>query len=341
MKIGIVTIYKCYNYGSFYQAYGLQKYLKDLGHEVKFLPIDSLYNKKYRIRKQFNKDISRDLFSLKLLHGYLHDWKLYHIADKNEDDFDLIIIGSDEIWNINNRTFIPAPEYYGLNMTCSNIISYASCIGRSTVGDFDKYKDFIRGIKGLHAVSARDDATEHFLRNIMPEKQIQRVLDPSFLINWKSLEKPCSRKNFILVYTYDGSWGFPEEYIVKTRKFADQVNVPLVSVGFKNDWCDESIACSPREFLGYLHNASYVVTDTFHGTVMSIQFQKQFVCMGAGKSKVESVLRELNLQDRLFDADRQIADYFSNAIDYFTVKQCIDEKCEASKGYLQSKMNDD
>lgn len=334
MKIGIVTIYKCYNYGSFYQAYGLQKYLQDLGHEAKFLPLDTLYNKKYRLRKQFNRNVSRDIFSAKLIGGYLKDWKLYHIADSKETDFDLIIIGSDEIWNINNRTFTQAPEYYGLNLPVSNVISYASCIGRSGADDFKEYGHFVKGIEGLRQVSARDDATEQFLKEIMPEKSILRVLDPSFLIDWSKVEKPCNKKDYILVYTYDGDWGFSKEYIEAAKKFSQEVQLPLISVGFKNDWCDESIACSPREFLGYLKNANYVITDTFHGTVMSIQYNKQFICMGAGKSKVESVLKELRLSDCIYSDQKDIREYVHYSIEYEGINAVIDQKRKESKEYL-------
>lgn len=330
MKIGIVTIYKCYNYGSFFQAYGLQKYLEDLGHKVKFLPIDSWYNMKYRLRKQFNRDWARDWFSFRLMRCYCEDWKLYNIAGKNEKDFDLIIIGSDEIWNINNKTFLPAKEYYGLNLPCSKIISYASCVGRSCFDDFRCHEDLIEGIRNLDTVSARDDATEEFLKTILPNREIPRVLDPSFLIDWNDIAKPCSKKDFILVYTYDGSWGFSEEQIRKTKEFAASKHLPLVSVGFKNDWCDESIACSPREFLGYLRNANYVITDTFHGTVMSIQFNKQFICMGRGKSKVESVLKELSLTESLFSVGNLHCD-----INYAESKTIIGSRKLNSKQYIR------
>ena len=191
------------------------------------------------------------------------------------------------------------------------------------------------GIKELKQVSARDDVTQQFLEEIMPEKRIQRVLDPSFLIDWNKVEKPCSKKDYVLIYTYDGDWGFSEESIEAAKRFSREVQLPLVSIGFKNDWCDESIACSPREFLGYLRNANYVITDTFHGTVMSIQYNKQFICMGAGKSKVESVLKELRLSDCLYSSQKDIGEYVRRSIGYESINEIIDQKRKESKKYLQ------
>lgn len=334
MKIGIVTIYRCYNYGSFYQAYGLQKYLQDLGHTVDFIPIDTLYNKKYRLRKQFNRDLSRDLFSVQLIGKYIKDWKLLNIANKKCDDYDVIIIGSDEIWNIKNKTFSVSPEYYGANLNCENIFSYASCVGRSRLEDFKNHSELTDSIKNLKNVSARDDVTEEFLTSIFEDKKIQRVIDPSFLIDWSKIEKNIGLNNYILVYTYDGSWGFSEEYIQAAKEFAKSVSLPLISVGFKNDWCDKSVACSPREFLGYLRNASYVITDTFHGTAMSLQYEKQFISMGKGKHKVESLLKDFNLLNRIYNSDFTIESITQNRIDYNDVNKTIAEQKELSKQYL-------
>lgn len=338
MKIGLVTIYKCYNFGSFYQAYGLQKYLEDLGHSVSFLPLDDSYNKKYRLRKQFNRDIKRDIFSLKSCLAYNNDWHLLKIAKKNDKNFDLIIIGSDEIWSINNKTFTPAPEYYGLNLPSKKAFCYATCVGRSSLADFKERPELLEGIKNLSFVSARDEATEEFLKALLPNADIPRVLDPSFLLDWEKIEKPVSKENYILVYTYDGYWGFSDEYIEATKHFAKNQNLPLVSVGFKNDWCDLSIPASPREFLGYLRNASFVVTDTFHGTAMSIQYKKQFVSMGKGKQKVESLLGELGINGRIYSKENPFEAIISEPIDYTAVNQTLAEKLDASKNFLLEKI---
>lgn len=338
MKIGLVTIYKCYNYGSFYQAYGLYKCLEDMGHEVSFIPTDTKYNIKYRLRRQFNRDIKRDLFSLKLSKAYLKDWNLYNIAKKNKD-FDLIIIGSDELWNIQNKSFTPSYEYYGLNLPTNNVFTYASCAGRSNISNFKNYPNLLEGIKGIKTVSVRDDETEQFYKELTGKSSVPRVIDPSFLVDWHKIEKSCKEQNFILLYTYDGNWGFSEEYIKATKDFANKKGLPIISVGFKNDWCDKSVACSPREFLGYLNNATYVVTDTFHGTAMSIQYKKQFISMGKGKSKVESLLAELNLKERIFDANNSLDAIAAKDIDYKEIEPLISEKKQNSLKFLLENIN--
>lgn len=334
MKIGIVTIYKCYNYGSFYQAYGLQKYLEDLGHQAEFVPIDSKYNRHYRLRKQFSKNIKRDFFSLSLCKKYLKTWKKLNIGKKDTNDYDLIIIGSDEIWNINNKTFVADKRYYGLFLPIKNVFTYASCIGGAKLENFENHKDLIKGIKQIPVVSARDFATKEFLSKIRNDKDIPMVIDPSFLIKWDKIQKNVNEKDFILVYTYDGYWGFNEEQIKAAKDFAKEKNLPLVSVGFKNDWCDKSVAASAEEFLGYLKNASYVITDTFHGTALSIQYEKQFISFGKGKQKVESLLCELNLKDRFYDSENSPSKIAENPIDYLKENAYLSDKISFSKDYI-------
>ncbi len=339
MKIGIVTIYKCYNYGSFYQAYGLQKCLQDMGHEVYFIPTDTTYNIKYRLRRQFNSDIKRDLFSLKLCKAYFKDWRLFNIDKKNTKDFDLVIIGSDELWNIQNTSFTPSDEYYGLNLPTDNVFTYASCVGRSKVANFKNYPRLLEGIEGIKTVSVRDDETERFYKELTGVSSVPRVIDPSALIDWHKLEKSCKEQNFILVYTYDGDWGFSKEYIKATKDFAKEKGLTIISVGFKNDWCDESVACSPREFLGYLNNATYVVTDTFHGTAMSIWYKKQFISMGKGKAKVESLLSEFGLTERIFDEKHSFDRIVANDIDYKKIETLISQKKQNSFRFLLKNIN--
>ncbi len=338
MKIAIATIYKCYNYGTFYQAFGLYKYLKEQGYDCFFVPTDSKYNKKFRLHKQFNRDIKRDIFNLKLSLSYLKDWRLYNIG-KPDSDYDLFIAGSDELWNIGNIYFWPADEYYGLNLKTDNAFSYASCVGGRNKEDFKEHENLLDGIRGLKSVSARDDATEDFLKTVTGKTEITRVIDPSFLVNWHEIEKSVTLKNYILVYTYDGSWGFSDEYIKATKEFAKKKGLPLVSVGFKNDWCDKVIPASPREFLGYLKNADFVVTDTFHGTAMSIQYNKQFVSMGRGKKKVESLLKEFGITDRLYSNVNTFDEITKTQIDYKKVNEKVNEKIKISKAYLEKNIN--
>lgn len=335
MRIGIATIYKAYNYGSFYQAFGLQHYLQGLGHEVRLLNIDSIYNRRYRLRRQLRGGTHNAAFSAKMIGSYRNDWQLYSVERRRKPKYDLVVIGSDELWNIRNGSFCPAPEYYGLSLPSERVVTYASCVGPCGIGDFDERRDLLDGIRGIGMLSARDLATERFLHELMPEKKVTRVLDPSFLVDWEPIEKGVKKEDYILVYTYDGDWGFSGELIEDSKRFSKDSGLPLVSVGFRNDWCDESIACGPRRFLGYLRNARYVLTDTFHGTAMSIQYRKQFMCMGGAGRKSGHLVEEFGLESRLHCAGVAIHDEMQTAIDYSSIDGAIGQKREASMEYLR------
>ena len=97
MRIAIVTIYQAFNYGSFLQAYAMQETLKKMGHEVTVLDCGSIQG--YR---KFRKMIAlkKIVFSMNRFVAYKKDWKKLNISNSVEDEFDVAVIGSDEVWNI-------------------------------------------------------------------------------------------------------------------------------------------------------------------------------------------------------------------------------------------------
>lgn len=296
MNIGIATIYKCYNFGSFFQAFALQEYLNQQGHTAFFIDTDCPYNRQRRRQRLFSRSftIKKNLFSLKSFLAYRKDWlRLNPISPDQKAD--CVIAGSDEIWNIRNKTFAADTRYYGdtFPIPC---ISYAPSVARASIQDFNHTPELLDFIRSMKQLSARDQATENFLRQLDPTREITQVLDPSFLIDWQKYERPVkSPGKFIMVYTYDNDWGFPDNLIKQTKAFAQKTGLPLYSFGFLHSWCDRSIACSPLEFLGYLRHAEYVITDTFHGTVMSLQYQKRLACMARQKEKISSMALWLGL----------------------------------------------
>ena len=336
MNIGIATIYKCYNFGSFFQAFALQEYLKSLGHKSFFLETDCAFNRLQRRHRMLSRayPLRKNCFSLKSAWAYRKDWRLLNVADKSQH-VDCIIAGSDEIWNIRNRSFVADERYYGQTAPVS-CFAYAPCIGSASFQDFSSSPNLLGALRTMTHWSARDEATEHFLKQVEPNKQVTRVLDPSFLVDWKKYERHVpSLGEFILVYTYDGIWGFTDEMIQQVKHLAQKTGLPLYSFGFLNEWCDRSISCSPLEFLGYLRQASYVVTDTFHGTVMSLQYHKHLACMDPKKQKIASMASMLGI-----DMNQLSLDNIKNKISYMKIGETIDQLRHQSIAFLENALAD-
>ncbi|MGN0113693.1 MAG: polysaccharide pyruvyl transferase family protein, partial [Acutalibacteraceae bacterium] len=252
--------------------------------------------------------------------------------------YDIVVIGSDEMWNVASKSFQHYPEYFAKGIAANSIISYAPSAGNATHDDFVANNvDF----SGFGSLSVRDQRTYNLVSEF-DNRRIERVLDPTFLLDSYSsyIPKIDISNDFIMVYSY----GMSKDEIKMAKEFSKKTRLPLYSVGTYNAWCNKNIIVSPFEFLAYLDKAKYVITATFHGTALSINFNKQFAVCVEGSEKVKSLLREFDLENRIVTESKTISDLFSEKIDYEPVNQYMKKRREASVAYitnaLESKCSD-
>ena len=124
MKIGILTVFDAVNYGSFLQAYCLQEYLKEKGHQVYMIKRSSLLYEKWRFTSLFTYKPSKMKFKSSLARKYCKSWKRFNVCRKPKE-LDLLIIGSDEMWELNNITFHTQPEFFGIGIDAKIKATYA------------------------------------------------------------------------------------------------------------------------------------------------------------------------------------------------------------------------
>ena len=122
---------------------------------------------------------------------------------------------------------------------------------------------------------------------------------------------------YLLVYTYS----FDADKIKRTKEFAKQKGLKIVAVGNKFDWCDFSLPASPFEVLGLFMNAEYVVTDTFHGTALSIHFHRQFCSFADGKEKILELIKEFHLEHRNACKYETLSEMERVPVDYIKVSE--------------------
>lgn len=339
MKVGIVTLYDSLNYGAYLQAYALQKFVKNMGHEVEFLNISTFYHKKIIYRSLINKRTKALIFNFKKFRSFKQSFSKLRVADifylKSKTYYDAVIIGSDEIWNLINPTFDHLPIFFGNEINTKNIITYAPSCGNSTLKHISNDINASKGLKKINSFSARDENTLEIIEKLT-EKKPTLVLDPTLLLgDFEEDEKYIEKKGYILVYTY----GFNDKKIENAKVLAKKKNLKLVSAGFYNKWCDENLSGSPFEFLTLIKNADYVITDTFHGTLFSIIYKKQFGVFAKGKIKVESILRQLNLENRILYEDKEIESTINDQINYKKVYDILEVKRRQSTEYLINALN--
>ena len=279
MKIGIITFCEAVNYGAFLQAFSLGEFLKENDQDVEYITTRSLKSFYWNIHNLYAYHLDRIAFRNEFRHKWNKAQKKLK-KTKKKSGYDLVIIGSDEMWQLNGKTVKPLPEYWGVGIDSKKIITYAVCSNGTSSEQARGYQFVMDGIRKLDSISVRDTRTQSAYQ-ALTDKEIGVHVDPTFLIDLRKYAVKPKLDKYLLVYTYS----FDADKIKRTKEFAKQKGLKIVAVGNKFDWCDFSLPASPFEVLGLFMNAEYVVTDTFHGTALSIHFHRQFCTFADGKEK--------------------------------------------------------
>lgn len=316
MKIGIITPYDSSNFGAFLQAYASKSLLEKYGHEVYFIKLrDSKELKRFFLGDKSNikSFISRYFFNRQKYYIFQNAVKqAFHTIDFKDVDksrFDAIIIGSDEVWNV-NKEFYRQKCFYGIGYNVSKKIAYAPSCGTAKLKDYKNFNYIKDGISNLTAVFPRDEQTK-MIAESLTGKKYTTVFDPTLLIDWTDINSSFNiNKRYVLVYGY--SFNSKErEYI---KKFAKKHGAIIISICMKHIWCDLNVNCSPLEFLLFIKGAEYVITKTFHGTIFSILNKKNFITL-KGSQKITDLLNKLLLSNRLVDVQNYKYEEFEKKLE--------------------------
>lgn len=302
MKIGIVTVQDSNNFGSFLQAYALQHVLQEMGHDVVFIRTRS----KQYLRRIFFHIIpsGREWFHpVGFLKRNYAGWKKYYrfqkelrvfrvIESYDAGHLDMVILGSDEIWNVRTPVF-RSPIFYGVGM--EPVMAYAVSIGNAEIQDMSCIDSAY--FHRIDPILARDAHTADFLHTLQIDAPV--VCDPTLLAEKAIFKREFHHplldgEPFLLVYSY----GLPPEISKSIRAFAEAHNLRVLSACFSFPWCDGNLECTALDFCSILEKAEYVFTSTYHGTIFSILNHKQFVSLPQSR-KTSDLLNSLQLSSRL------------------------------------------
>lgn len=349
MQIGIITVHDSANFGSFLQAYALQHVLVEMGHKVYFIRtrddeyLRSLYYKSI-ISKKLLKHPLRTLrehnWGKQKYQAFTEEQKCFEMIETPDDEkLDLVIIGSDELWNVCTPVF-RKPVFYGAGVKVPTI-AYAISAGKAPYSELIKYKELPDLIKKIDKITVRDENTDNIVTKICGTKP-QTVCDPTLLVKSDIFRKEyhnsyLEKNPYILIYSYSITPQMREAII----KFARKKGLKLVSACFYFDWCDYNFVCSPLDFCSVLTNASYVITTTFHGTIFSFLNHKEFISIPQSP-KVNDVLHKVGLEHVIMSdslAANDIDNHFNEyQIDYDAVENRLmemrNESLEILKGMI-------
>lgn len=357
MRVGILSMQQITNYGSFLQAYGLKSMIENLGHKVEFIniiPGEQL--PQYRIGK-FHK-LNLMLKRLKVKHPLKQlqcTLKLHKRFDKEfkpelgvrDNDatthYDTVVIGSDEVFNVAQATWFGfSPQLFGEGLNTDKVISYAGCFGATTI---DKLRELrIDGrigslLRQMESISVRDKNSSEVVKALTGKTPYLHV-DPVIAYDFeKELRLPETNEEYMLIYTYPGRMNNPDE-IEGITTYARKHNLKIVAIGNYFDWVDEVVTPHPFEVLGYFKKANCIVTDTFHGTVMSLKYNRPFatIVRGMNSNKLSGLLEQFSLSHRIVRNMIDLEVILDSPIDYPMVNDIISAEQARTKEYLNSQL---
>lgn len=338
MRIGIVTVFDAVNYGSFLQAFALQETIKQLepDAEVKMIKTSSFLYEKWRFTSLFSYNPKKIPFKFTLLKKYCSAWRKFSVTYKKKG-YDLLIIGSDEMWQLKNKTLKPLEEFFGVGIDAKKKITYAVSCNNTTSEDIRKHPYIAENINKLDAISIRDDATAIAYSPLIEEKEYSMVIDPTLLLDMEQYAVYPDEEGYLLVYSYQ----LKPEMISVVKEYAKKHHLKIYCIGQNFTWCDKQIPASPFEFLGYIKNAKIVFTDTFHGTVLSIALKKDFWVFASHKVKVRKIIEQLGLMGRNISGVKSGKEIVDQPVDYESVYESLAILREESRAYLKKWVTDE
>lgn len=339
-KIGIVTIISM-NLGNRLQNYALQEKIEKLGYECKTIPAGNKTNYKTKIMiksllKPFVKkfaNVSWDRFDECII--WDDNWDL-NIAPAGYYKF---VAGSDQIWNplfeINSgREFLNFAEP-------KQKTAYAASIGLDQLPESVK-EQYTAYLRDFQHISMREAEGAEIVKELIG-KSVPVVLDPTMLLSFHEWKEVADKSSFKPAGKYIAKYilGIKnEQYDQFIESKAKELDVKLIDIGEYNK--THNNALGPAEFLYLTANSECFYTDSFHGTVFSILFHKDFTVFerpveegyGAMTSRLNTLLNAFNVSERRVHCVEELLTEKQD-IDYARIENILAFKREASIAYLE------
>jgi len=368
MKAGLITFHYAFHYGAQLQAYALMKAIEKLGVECEIINyvrpdtdrgndvfktglnpkafltnIHTLFNygafkRKYDRSESFCKDDMK-----------LSAKKYSYNKELNEQppQYDVYVCGSDQIWNpLIYAENIYDPAFFMPFAANKKRVAYAPSFGISSIPD-DKKEALKNYLSTFSHLSVREKQGEKIIQELST-KPVMTVLDPTLLINgeeWSRIAAaPKNNGEYILCYFVSNA----SAYLPFIKELSQKYSMPVVTLcGARKGLAGSTFIydAGPREFLGLFKNASMICTNSFHGTVFSVNFSKPFFSFTADNnsdksrnSRQHSILSMLGLLDRIVTPSTSMADLhdlYKRGIDYSKTMGLLEAEREKSLNYLK------
>lgn len=354
MKYGIITHYDVHNHGALLQLNGLKQVLKGLDIDASALQFDKNYDfmgremkAKYEISLKSigiylkfiaERGIKQTLFNIKkkkILDKFRKAQELVGKYYTKTEGLDGVVVGSDEVFALHTG---PTPAFFGHALPSKKVFAYGGCFGPTTIEEVEKWncRAFVAsGLDSMAGLGMRDQNSISIAHELTGKKA-ELVCDPVILYGYeKELEKTQKTldKPYMVVYSYDGKF---EESAELIKAYAKAKGLKIVSPGFYQKWADMNINVDPIELLHWFKGAECVVTNTFHGCVMSIITGREMaVRLRGNANKLLNLMQEYGIDGRIFGEGKSLDEIFAESVDWNVVNMQIKERRSNSLDYLK------
>lgn len=368
--IGILTFYWADDYGALLQCYALKTYMSRFDNTaiIPYYPKNLRY--RYRLLKYSRSDkmrkkirmIGHQLRTEGLYSRFAAKLRMAHFrrrfltADFRKLDsarsipayrpgISAYIVGSDQVWNpeitegLQEGYFCAFPKPRG-----ARFIAYAASIGSERL-DVAYDAQIARYFENFDAVSVREGTSASYIEKLYG-RELETVVDPVFLLekkDWEQLlkNKDLSKKHYIAVYDTE----YNEEMAHYIASLREKLKLPVLVLRAEKryyDWGGQeeyARGCGPLEFLEYLYHAAYVVTNSFHGTAMSIIFHKSFAAFPHSKrnARLEWLLHTAGLESRMAHSIPEGMQEMEK-VDWHQVDKALQKEIEHSRAFIRKEI---
>ncbi len=346
-KIGILTYHTGYNYGASLQAYALQTVVRRMGHDVetinfeteRFVNSREMFARSPHRLKEWIKVISRlpyygslqrrqQLFD-KFTNECLVLSPLYRqekAVIEHAKDYDCIICGSDQIWNLSEDDAPAANHLFFLNFPkAQRRVSYAASFGKWVKEASVHVDEFLPWLQTFDKISVREISGVEYVRSLGLDCQI--CLDPTVLLDKNDYEQICADRIVDKKYVLLFSWACTSEIVRAAKEVGRMLDLPVINIvpppRAMFSGLERRLDVGPREFLSMIKHAEFVVTNSFHGTAFATTFEKPYASLVVNNKydlRMKSLLEQLGISYHLTDAnDIDLTRLF--ATDYMKVRE--------------------
>lgn len=368
-RIGLLTYHPWDNYGAVLQAYALQKSMSDVDGNI----VETI---------DFFTDLQRsenDILQLKniksfksILSTLLYKGTIYFSLKKRKSRFnafrrdflkltqnfstekqlidnlpceDIYVTGSDQVFHPKSRY---ANVYYlGFSKNGAKKVAYAPSFGLSDIAG-NITPEQIKYIKDFDCLSCREQVGADYLSSLLG-KRIPCVADPVFLLTKEEWNKVALtpdvvkkyRGRYIFVYRLNGG----EPLMNLAKKISNATGLPVVCVAMdcrSTGGAKMIYDAGPRELLGLIKDSAYVVSDAFHGTALSLLYEKEaiiYIGESTTSSRITTLMDRFGLSQNIVHTEEDINNFSFNQLSFIDYSEKMGAFRQLSLDYLKSSLS--